>query len=120
MPLDGSVMAVIDKRPKGVLAVGWACIESAATGRPEHRPTSVDYPDDVVRRFTFKAGGGLGWTLSALASPRNRPAPWKIVVITGSPSWAEYWAPVIASLPQTREMGVVDRPGFAGSEPQAL
>ncbi|TAK35394.1 MAG: alpha/beta hydrolase, partial [Lysobacteraceae bacterium] len=39
------------------------------------------------------------------------------VVITGSPSWAEYWAPVMAHLPQDREMLVVDRPGFACSEP---
>jgi pimeloyl-ACP methyl ester carboxylesterase len=109
---------VIDKRPKGVLAVGWACFESAANGRPEHRPTSADYPESLVRRFAFKAGGGLGWTLSALATPRSRPAPWKVVVITGSPSWAEYWAPVLAALPQNREMVVVDRPGFACSEPE--
>jgi pimeloyl-ACP methyl ester carboxylesterase len=43
--------------------------------------------------------------------------PWKIVVITGAPSWAEYWAPVLAALPCDREMVVVDRPGFAASEP---
>jgi pimeloyl-ACP methyl ester carboxylesterase len=109
---------VIDKRPKGVLALGWACFESAASGRPEHRPTSADYPDSLVRRFAFKAGSGLGWTLSALATPRSHPAPWKVVVITGSPSWAEYWAPVLAALPQNREMVVVDRPGFACSEPE--
>jgi pimeloyl-ACP methyl ester carboxylesterase len=109
---------VIDKRPKGVLALGWACFESAANGRSEHRPTSADYPDSVVRRFSFAAGGGLGWTLSALQTPRVHPAPWKIVVITGSPSWAEYWAPVMAALPKDREMVVVDRPGFACSEPQ--
>lgn len=39
------------------------------------------------------------------------------MVITGAPSWAEYWAPVLAALPQDREMVVVDRPGFACSEP---
>jgi pimeloyl-ACP methyl ester carboxylesterase len=110
--------AVIDKRPKGMLSLGWACLESAASGRPEHRPTSADYPDSIVRRFAFKAGGGLGWRLSALTSPRSRAAPWKIVVVTGSPSWAEYWAPVLAALPQSREMVVVDRPGFACSEPE--
>ncbi len=38
-------------------------------------------------------------------------------MVTGSPSWAEYWAPVMADLPADREMIVVDRPGFAGSEP---
>lgn len=105
------------KRPKGVLAMGWACLECAATGRTEHVPTSEDYPDTVVRRITFRAGGGLGWNLSAITTPRDRPAPWKIVVVTGAPSWAEYWAPALAALPQDREMIVVDRPGYAGSEP---
>lgn len=104
-------------RPKGVLEIGWAVLESAATGRTEHMPTSVDYPDTLVRRITFNAGGGLGWKLSAIESPRDTPAPWKIVVVTGAPSWAEYWAPVMAALPQHREMVVVDRPGYAGSEP---
>ncbi len=105
------------RRPKGVLEIGWKVVESAATGRTEHAPTSADYPDHVVRRLTFSAGGGLGWRLSAIESPRERPAPWKIVVVTGAPSWAEYWAPVVAALPQDREMIVVDRPGYAGSEP---
>ena len=104
------------KRPKGVLSMGWACIECAATGRTEHAPTSDDYPDTVVRRIRFEAGGGLGWKISAIATPRAQPAPWKIVVVTGAPSWAEYWAPALAALPQDREM-VVDRPGYAGSEP---
>lgn len=105
------------KRPKGVLSMGWACIECAATGRTEHVPTSDDYPDTLVRRVRFEAGGGLGWKLSAITTPRERPAPWKIVVVTGAPSWAEYWAPALAALPQDREMTVVDRPGYAGSEP---
>ncbi len=105
------------KRPKGVLELGWACFESAANGRFEHVPTHECYPETVVRRTTFKAGGAHGWTLSALTTPRVRPAPWKIVVVTGAPSWAEYWAPVLAALPADREMVVVDRPGFAGSEP---
>jgi pimeloyl-ACP methyl ester carboxylesterase len=108
---------VARKRPKGVLALGWACLESALTGRREHVPTSVDYAEHVVKRITFKAGGGHGWTLSALTTPRDKPAPWKIVVVTGAPSWAEYWAPALAALPEDREMVVVDRPGFACSEP---
>jgi pimeloyl-ACP methyl ester carboxylesterase len=105
------------RRPKGVLELGWACLDSHARGRTEHRPVTIDYPDDVVRRFSFEAGDGLGWRLSALMTPRRAPAPWKIVVITGAPSWAEYWAPVMAALPADREMVVVDRPGFAGSQP---
>lgn len=115
-------MGIIDKskprkRPKGMLAMGWACFECAYTGRTEHAPTSADYPDTVIKRTTFTAGGGHGWTISALVTPRARPAPWKIVVITGAPSWAEYWAPTMAGLDHDREMIVVDRPGYAASEP---
>lgn len=106
------------RRPKGVLAMGWAAIEAAATGRTEHTPTSQLYPDSVVRRTSFIAGGGHGWRISALETPRDTPAPWRIVVITGAPSWAEYWAETLAGLPKDREMIVVDRPGYAGSEPQ--
>ena len=105
------------KRPKGIFGVGWACLEAAIHGRVEHRPTAADYPESVMKRISFTAGGGLGWRISALATPRPEPAPWKIVVVTGAPSWAEYWAPVLAALPMDREMIVVDRPGFAGSEP---
>jgi pimeloyl-ACP methyl ester carboxylesterase len=105
------------QRPKGVLGVGLACIQAAAAGRTEHAPTSEDYPDSLVRRVHFEAGGGHGWRISALETPRDKPAPWKIVVVTGAPSWSEYWAPALAALPQNREMIVVDRPGFAGSEP---
>ena len=99
------------RRPKGVLEITWAVAESAVWGRQEHVPVADDYPDTVVRRISFAAGGGLGWKLSAIESPRDRPAPWKIVVVTGAPSWAEYWAPAIAALPKDREMVVVDRPG---------
>jgi pimeloyl-ACP methyl ester carboxylesterase len=105
------------KRPKGVLAIAWTCFECAATGRKEHAPTSAEYPETVLRRTTFIAGGGHGWKISALETPREAPAPWKIIVITGAPSWAEYWADTMAGLPANREMIVVDRPGYAGSEP---
>src|ERR1700761_6714722 len=109
--------SVLRKRPKGVLAMGWASIESAMSGRAEHAPTSADYPDTVVRRTSFTAGGGHDWQISALETPRDMPAPWKIVVITGAPSWAEYWAETLAELPANREMIVVDRPGYGLSEP---
>jgi pimeloyl-ACP methyl ester carboxylesterase len=97
--------------------MGWASIESAMTGRSEHAPTSADYPESVVRRTTFQAGGGHPWAISALETPRSKPAPWKIVVITGAPSWAEYWAETLAELPDNREMIVVDRPGYGLSQP---
>jgi len=99
------------------LSIFWACIACALLRRREHVPTSDEYPDSVVRRISFEAGGGLGWRISALWTPRSEPAPWKIVVVTGAPSWAEYWAPLMAMLPPNREMVVVDRPGFANSEP---
>jgi pimeloyl-ACP methyl ester carboxylesterase len=106
------------KRPKGVFAITLACIEGMARGRTEHAPASAPaYPDSVVRRVTFTAGGGHGWRISALETPRETPAPWKIVVITGAPSWGIYWADVMAELPQDREMIVVDRPGYGASEP---
>jgi pimeloyl-ACP methyl ester carboxylesterase len=105
------------KRPQGVLAMGLSSIGCALTGRAEHLPTVLEYPEEVVRRISFRAGGGHNWKLSALWTPREHTAPWKIVVVTGAPSWAEYWTPVMAALPQDREMLVVDRPGFSHSEP---
>ena len=105
------------KRPRGLLSLFGACIACAVSGRREHVPTSDEYPDTVIKRISFEAGEGLGWRISALSTPRAEPAPWKIVVVTGAPSWGEYWAPVMAALPPDREMVVVDRPGFANSEP---
>jgi pimeloyl-ACP methyl ester carboxylesterase len=97
--------------------MGWAAVESAVNGRTEHAPTSAEFPDSVVRRSSFIAGGGHGWRISVLETPRETPAPWKIVVITGAPSWAEYWAQTMAELPMDRQMVVVDRPGYGASEP---
>ena len=106
------------KRPKGVLAITWACIEGVARGRTEHAPAAApEYPESVVRRVTFEAGGGHGWRISALETPREAPAAWKIVVITGAPSWAVYWAETLAELPADRQMIDVDRPGYGASEP---
>jgi pimeloyl-ACP methyl ester carboxylesterase len=105
------------RRPHGVIEMGWACISCACAGRYEHAPIAPEIPESLIERFTFDAGSDLGWRLSALRTPRETPAPWKIVVITGAPSWAEYWADAMADLPGDREMVVVDRPGFAFSEP---
>ena len=56
-------------------------------------------PEHAVRRTSFISGGHHGWRISAIETPRVRPAPWKIVVTTGAPSWAEYWAETLAELP---------------------
>jgi pimeloyl-ACP methyl ester carboxylesterase len=108
---------VLKRRPRGVLEIGWAALEAAWAGRLEHLPHWAEYPDALVERIGFRAGGGLEWRLSALRTPRARPAPWKIVVVTGAPSWAEYWSSALAAVGSQREMVVVDRPGFGCSEP---
>ncbi len=68
-------------------------------------------------RMAFTAGGDTPWKLSALETPRAAAPPWKIVVVTGTPSWSEFWAPVLAKVGPDRQMIVADRPGFAQSEP---
>ena len=83
----------------------------------ERYPTSADYPAGTMERVSVQATGHP-WTLSALETPRA--APWKVVVITGTPSWSEFWAPVLAVLPERFTMVVADRPGFALSEPQGV
>jgi pimeloyl-ACP methyl ester carboxylesterase len=92
---------------------------SASPGPDEKRfPTSQDYGPQIMARINLTAGGDSGWRLSALETPA-RAAAWKIVVITGTPSWSEYWAPTLAKVPANRAMIVADRPGFADSEPAA-
>jgi pimeloyl-ACP methyl ester carboxylesterase len=108
---------MLKRRPKGVWEIGLATFEAAWTGRSEHMPFWEEYPDALVERAYFRAGGGQDWRLSALRTPRPRTAPWKIVVVTGAPSWAEYWSAALATVGPDREMVVVDRPGFGASEP---
>jgi len=90
---------------------------SQAWQRRAEQLTFPEYPAPGVRRITFEAGGGHGWKISALQTVRTKPAPWKYVVVTGAPSSAKYWIPVMQALPIDREMVVVDRPGFGCSEP---
>jgi len=94
-------------------------LSACAVNPPEDKrfPTSKDYPATTMGRSSFTAGGNLGWRISSLATP-SRDVAWRVVVVTGTPSWSEYWAPTLAKLPQTREMIVADRPGFSQSEPQ--
>lgn len=84
----------------------------------ERFPTSGSYPPGTMERIDFTAAVPEGWRISALQTPERPDADWKIVIITGTPSWSEYWAPVIAALPADREIIVADRPGFRTSEPE--
>lgn len=98
-----------------------ACVQvhTEPTSEQERFPTSDSYPAGTMERTTFTAGVAEGWRISALKTPDRPDATWKVVVLTGTPSWSEFWAPVIAQLPHTREMIVADRPGFRESEPRS-
>lgn len=98
-----------------LLACGCIGVSNGEEG--DRFPTSADFPQTVMTRTALVAGGGHGWRLSALHTPDRSSAPWKIVVVTGTPSWPEYWAPTLAKIGPDREMIVADRPGFAQSEP---
>lgn len=95
-----------------------ACAIGTAEDDNDRFPTSSSYPPGTMERIEFTAGVPERWRISALQTPARADATWKVVIITGTPSWSEYWAPTIAALPQTREMIVADRPGFRSSEPQ--
>ena len=71
-----------------------------------------------MTRVELQAAVPERWRLSALTT--NHPdASWKLVIITGTPSWSEYWAPMLAGAPDDLEIIVADRPGFKGSGPTA-
>lgn len=104
-----------------VAALAAACVAGAEpSGDPAEKrfPISSDYPPGTMERVHFTAGIEQAWRISALQSPARQDAEWKVVIVTGTPSWSEYWAPTIAALAQTREIIVADRPGFAQSEPR--
>lgn len=94
-----------------------ACAIGTAEDENDRFPTSSAYPEGTMERVTFTAGVPEHWRISALQTPERADATWKVVILTGTPSWSEYWAPTIAGLPATREMIVADRPGFRDSEP---
>jgi pimeloyl-ACP methyl ester carboxylesterase len=91
---------------------------ACASGEGSRFPISTDYPAGTMTRLTLKAAVPESWNLSTLTT--NHPnAPWKLVIITGTPSLSEYWAPTLAGAPADLEIVVADRPGFGGSGPDA-
>jgi pimeloyl-ACP methyl ester carboxylesterase len=70
-----------------------------------------------MTRISEISGGTARWRISALEAGDHH-APWKAVVITGTPSWSQYWAPLLAATPQDMTILAPDRPGFAASEPR--
>ncbi len=94
-----------------------ACAIGTADDDNDRFPTSSSYPPGTMERTAFTASVPEAWRISALATPARADATWKIVIVTGTPSWSEYWAPVIAATPASREIIVADRPGFRTSEP---
>ncbi len=112
-------MRIIKRISAALLAVALAaCAIGTSEDDNDRFPTSGSYPAGTMERIDFTAGVPEQWRISALQTPARAGADWKIVIITGTPSWSEYWAPTIAALPQTREMIVADRPGFRTSEPR--
>jgi pimeloyl-ACP methyl ester carboxylesterase len=102
-----------------VLAAAAACVQVGVGEEGSERfPVSSDYPPGTMERMAFTAGGEDAWRISALRTPERPDADWKVVIVTGTPSWSEYWAPTIAAMPDNRELVVADRPGFAQSEPR--
>lgn len=96
-----------------------ACAINVEPSAEDQRfPTSSAYPPDAMERIDFTAGAPEGWRISALRTPDRPEASWKVVIVTGTPSWSEYWAPTLAAMPASREMIVADRPGFRASEPE--
>lgn len=102
---------------KSFLAPCLALVALGCAGNEANRfPTSSSYPASTMTRMALTAGVPEAWSLSAMST--NHPnAPWKLVIITGTPSWSEYWAPLLAAAPQDLEIIVADRPGFKDSGP---
>jgi pimeloyl-ACP methyl ester carboxylesterase len=99
-------------------ALALAILLSACASEGNRFPTSGQYPVGMMKRVGLTSAVPEAWTLSALTT--NHPsAPWKLVIITGTPSFSEYWAPTLAGAPENLEVIVADRPGFKGSGPEA-
>lgn len=98
-----------------VLSLPLAACAAHKAGEKPRFPTPSDYPPGTMDRQSVTAGVE-GWRLSGLRRGRA-DAPWRLVIVTGTPSWSDFWAPTLAAAPADLEVVVVDRPGFGRSEP---
>jgi len=102
-----------------LLCAVFGCISSGDQSMSRRFPTPRDYPPETMVRVAFTGGGPEAWRLTGLATPPEGEGP-LVLVVTGSPSWADFWAPTLAlASAQNRLLLVPNRPGFASSEPQA-
>lgn len=106
------------KATAAALAALLAACAAAPQDEAERFPTPEDYPPGVMERVAFTAGVPEGWQISTLRSAERPQARWRVVVVSGTPSWAAFWAPTIAALPEDMEMIVAERPGFSASQPE--
>lgn len=119
IPYMGDMRGSLSSLAAVVLAAALtACAGGADESAGERFPVSRDYPAGTMERISFQAPAPTNWRISALTTGDRPDATWKIVILTGTPSWSEFWAPTIAAAPPTREVMVADRPGFQTSEPR--
>lgn len=96
-----------------------ACVASPEPDGGDKRfPVPSDYPPGTMEETSFTAAVPDAWRLTALRTPERPDADWKIVIVTGTPSWNAFWAPTVAAAPANREVIVANRPGFRDSEPR--
>jgi pimeloyl-ACP methyl ester carboxylesterase len=115
----GGNLCAAGRKVKRGLALACALLATACVSDESKRfPTSKSFSPEVMTRVNLVANVPEAWNLSAL-STRRPTAPWKVVIITGTPSLSEYWAPTLAGAPTDIEVIVADRPGFQTSGPQA-
>lgn len=102
---------------RGLIALFALTLAACAAPQDEGErfPVSSDYPPGVMEHSSYVAPNG--WRISTLQTPERPDASWKVVILTGTPSWNEYWAPTIAAAPANREVIVANRPGFRDSDP---
>lgn len=70
----------------------------------------------AAERFAFQGPAPLGLTITGFRSgPAAIGALWRVIVVTGAPSFSGAWRRVMARAPKAYDFVVVERPGYGGS-----